>query len=249
MSAPILHQPALILHRSPWSESSFILRCLVSEYGIVSVLAKGARRPRSPFAGCLEPLSFVELGFSYRVGREMQTLTEVHVLERFESLWGHLHAQSLALSFVELLLALRIDGAHSSGVLLDFLKALRYINQNPIRALQKEGLLSLRLLARLCAHEGFALQLQNCAQCGCGLDEHSVALLQKAEGAFLCQSCALCSPEASVQSLWVALGAEPVQSPYWPHAEQLLLDYLCSHMPQVPLLKAREILLALRESL
>lgn len=246
MPPPILHLPALILHRSAWSESSWILRCLVADKGVVSVLAKGARRPKSPFAACLEPLNFVQLGMSYRSSREMQTLTEVQVLERFENLWGHMHAQALALSWVELVLALQVHEAHANEVLLDLLKALRFINTDPARALSREGLLSLRLMARLCTHEGFALQSESCENCAVSLNEYNVALLHKSAGAFVCQSCAQCSPEPAAVALWQGLCAQPVQSPLWPRAEQLLLDYLCNHAPQAPKLKAREVLLALR---
>lgn len=248
MPPSVLHLPALILHRSAWSESSWILRCLVADKGILSISAKGGRRQNSPFAGRLEPLSFVEIGFSHREHRDVQTLTEISVLERFPQVWGNLHAQALTLSWVELVLALQIHGSHANEALLDLLKALRFIEADPDKALAREGLLSLRFLSKLANYEGFALQIDSCQNCGIEINAHNVAQLQNSEGGFICEQCSNFHPDPASQALWLALCEKPTQSALWPRAETLLLDYLCCHAPHTPRLRAREVLLELRSN-
>ncbi|MET0311069.1 MAG: DNA repair protein RecO [Burkholderiaceae bacterium] len=50
------HEPAFILHRYDWSESSLILETLTRHHGRVALVAKGAKRPSSNFRPVLLPL-------------------------------------------------------------------------------------------------------------------------------------------------------------------------------------------------
>ncbi|WP_255429613.1 DNA repair protein RecO [Ramlibacter albus] len=56
-------QPAYVLHRYDWSESSLILEVLTRDYGRVAVVAKGAKRPSSNFRPVLLPLQRLEIAF------------------------------------------------------------------------------------------------------------------------------------------------------------------------------------------
>ena len=51
-AAPVL-QPAYLLHRYDWSESSLILDLFTREHGRVAVAAKGAKRPYSQLRAVL----------------------------------------------------------------------------------------------------------------------------------------------------------------------------------------------------
>lgn len=52
----VVHEPAFILHRYDWSESSLILETLTRHHGRVALVAKGAKRPSSNFRPVLLPL-------------------------------------------------------------------------------------------------------------------------------------------------------------------------------------------------
>jgi DNA repair protein RecO (recombination protein O) len=45
----IADEPAYVLHRYDWSESSLILELFTRHYGRVALVAKGAKRPSSNF--------------------------------------------------------------------------------------------------------------------------------------------------------------------------------------------------------
>jgi len=47
---------AVLLRRTAWSESSLIVQLLTRTHGRIALLARGARRAKSPFRGQLEPL-------------------------------------------------------------------------------------------------------------------------------------------------------------------------------------------------
>jgi len=74
-----LTTPAWVLRRVRWSESSLIVALYSLDCGRISVMAKGALRPDSHFAGALELFSGIEATVSRREGRELDTLTDACV--------------------------------------------------------------------------------------------------------------------------------------------------------------------------
>jgi DNA repair protein RecO (recombination protein O) len=56
-------EPAFVLHRYDWSESSLILEVFTRDYGRVAVVAKGAKRPSSSFRPILLPLQPLRVAF------------------------------------------------------------------------------------------------------------------------------------------------------------------------------------------
>jgi DNA repair protein RecO (recombination protein O) len=59
----IADEPAFVLHRYDWSESSLILELLTREYGRIAVVAKGAKKPSSNFRPVLLPLQPLHVAF------------------------------------------------------------------------------------------------------------------------------------------------------------------------------------------
>ncbi len=56
-------EPAFILHRYDWSESSLILEVFTRRHGRIALVAKGAKRPSSSFRPVLLPLQPLRLAF------------------------------------------------------------------------------------------------------------------------------------------------------------------------------------------
>jgi DNA repair protein RecO (recombination protein O) len=59
----ISDEPAFVLHRYDWSESSLILEVFTRQYGRVALVAKGAKRPSSNFRPVLLPLQPLRVSF------------------------------------------------------------------------------------------------------------------------------------------------------------------------------------------
>ncbi len=57
------HEPAYVLHRYDWSESSLILEVFTRHQGRIALVAKGAKRPASNFRPVLLPLQPLEVAF------------------------------------------------------------------------------------------------------------------------------------------------------------------------------------------
>ena len=56
-------EPAYVLHRYDWSESSLILEVFTCHHGRIALVAKGAKRPSSNFRPILLPLQPLRLNF------------------------------------------------------------------------------------------------------------------------------------------------------------------------------------------
>jgi DNA repair protein RecO (recombination protein O) len=70
-----------ILGRMPFGNTSLILRCLTQQAGRITLMARGATRPKGPFTGLLDLFYLADFLFQpARIG-EMHTLREVKVTE------------------------------------------------------------------------------------------------------------------------------------------------------------------------
>ena len=71
----------VVLRSQRHSETSLIVRWLTQDAGRVSTLAKGARRPKSAFAGKLDLFAQAEFTFNRSARSDLHTLREVSVNE------------------------------------------------------------------------------------------------------------------------------------------------------------------------
>ena len=70
---------AILLRKIPWSESSLIVTWLTERFGTVRTVARGARRPKSEFAGMLDLFYGADIAFSLSRKGDLHTLREVSV--------------------------------------------------------------------------------------------------------------------------------------------------------------------------
>jgi DNA repair protein RecO (recombination protein O) len=75
------HQPAFVLHRYDWSESSSIVELFTRDAGRVAVAAKGARRPTSNLRAVLMPFQRIHVAFGR--GRD-DAASDIHNLRAAE---------------------------------------------------------------------------------------------------------------------------------------------------------------------
>ncbi len=76
----------LILRTRPLTETSLIVHWLTPELGRVATVAKGARRPKSPFRGKLDLFYLADFSFARSRRSELHTLREVSLRETHRAL-------------------------------------------------------------------------------------------------------------------------------------------------------------------
>src|SRR5512147_2888837 len=73
--ARVDHQPGFVLHTTAWRETSLIVEAFTRDFGRMSLVARGAKRPTSQFRGLLSP--FTPLTFSWSGRSEAKNLVRV----------------------------------------------------------------------------------------------------------------------------------------------------------------------------
>ena len=96
----VSHEPAYVLHRYDWSESSLILEVFTRHHGRIALVAKGAKRPSSNFRPVLLPLQPLQL--NYGGDAEIRTLKGAewmggHVMPTGEALLSGYYVNELLL--------------------------------------------------------------------------------------------------------------------------------------------------------
>lgn len=100
-------QPAYVLHQRAYRDSSAIVELFTPEHGRVGVVARGIKRPKSPWRGLLQP--FQPLLVSWRGGGELKTLTGVEAQGMALSLSSQALASGFYLNELLMRLVARLD--------------------------------------------------------------------------------------------------------------------------------------------
>lgn len=176
---------SLVLQSFPYSETSKILRLYTREYGLRSVIVKGARRPRSRFGGLLEPFTEGIAGFSLREGRDLHTLTGWDLLRARQGLGRSLAAFAGASLLAELALRLGTEEAHPE--VFDLLSASwdAIAGASPTEA----EAATLGGAWQLVSLVGFEPQTDACVLCGRAMDPEEPARFDGAGGGVTCTRC------------------------------------------------------------
>lgn len=176
-----------MLRKIPFSETSLILKVYTRESGLVSLMAKGAKRPKSRFAGLLDFFNLNQFLYPEKSRSEIMTLADAGLIREFPRLKSDPVRQALAHLFMESFLKY-VQEPHKSlphyELLLGHLEGLD----------EASGLgdLALRLcdfLLGLAAASGFSPQFAHCAQCG-GVITGLRVRMDPELGGPLCASCA-----------------------------------------------------------
>ena len=102
-SKRISDEPAYVLHRHDWSESSLILEIFTRNHGRIALVAKGAKRPSSGLRPILLPMQPLHLAFGG--DSEIRTLKSAewmggHVMPTGEALLSGYYLNELVLSLL-----------------------------------------------------------------------------------------------------------------------------------------------------
>lgn len=166
-SVAILKTDSIVLRAIDYSETSLIVWLFTRAHGRVHVIAKGARRARSPFEGALEPLVRGELVF-YRKAKpdSLDTAKEFDPQDLHLGLRADLSRLHRGLYVGELLTELSEQEVASPEAFDAAVTALSALSRGPAEALE-QALVTCQL--RLLASSGLRPVLDRCARCGGGV--------------------------------------------------------------------------------
>ncbi|MDB6109662.1 MAG: nucleic acid-binding ob-fold [Pedosphaera sp.] len=117
----------LILRTRPLTETSLIVHWLTPELGRLATVAKGARRPKSPFAGKLDLFYLADFSFQRSRRSELHTLREVALKQMHAALrqdLGYVQQASYAAALIEQTTELETPLPEIFSLMAGFLKYL-----------------------------------------------------------------------------------------------------------------------------
>lgn len=178
-------EDAIVLQAFAYGDTSKILRLLTRGHGVVSVMAKGATRPKSRYGGLLDPFTEGVATIYMKETRDLQTLAGFELTRSGQRLGGDLVRFGGASLLAEIIL--QTASGQADDALYDRVSgALRTIAD--VTGPELETLL-LSELWGLIGHLGFAPELDNCIVCGRSVPPEVDALFDYGAGGIRCHFC------------------------------------------------------------
>lgn len=193
---PLVTTHATILKTYEYSETSKILRLLTRDQGLCSVIAKGARRPRSRFGGLLEPFTDGVATYYAKEGRDLHTLSGFELIRERQALGNDL---------------VRFAGA---GILTEMAFRFAPSAADPeLHAQLRSGLdrlvsdragIEIGILEetwKLIVTLGFGPSVDLCVECGSPLGQEEGARFNLIDGVIICHRCRPDAADLHLRSL------------------------------------------------
>jgi DNA repair protein RecO (recombination protein O) len=214
----IVRTEAFVLKAFRFGETSMIYRLLTRDRGVVPVIAKGARSPRSRLGAAVDPFRRLDVTYYDKPGREIQTLSQAEVLSDHRDILASLERLEAAGQWFRFLRALLPDGAPAEPIYALAVEALERLERLPVgRIARWQAYHRAAAANRL----GLAAQLDGCMGCGRDLPDGGPLWLSIEEGGLACAACAV--PDGS----WSALsGDEYAVLTLYHHPDWTLLEEL-----------------------
>lgn len=202
---------AVVLHAQLYSESSRILRLATRAQGMVSVIARGARKAQRRVGSAVDLFAEGEAAYYTKPGRDLQTLATFEVTRARAALGRDLDRFMTAAVLAELALRFGRDEPDPSWY-ATLVAALDAVEGAPAGMAREAGLAGAWALVGAL---GFTPSLDDCARCGRALDADADARFSQPLGGALCEPCGRLGgatrsvPAAARAALRVWLGADP----------------------------------------
>ncbi len=180
----LIKTTALVLESIRWHESSKIVTLYTRSEGMIKVIARGALRKKSQFAGRLETLNVVQCVISRKESRELQVLTQADILEPFAVLKADLRRLPYGLAIAEMLKKV-FEKGHKDEIFFDFLLQML----QTLSSSNRPEIVFWYFLLKFVSFLGFRPDFSRCLSCGRTNFPKGAWFVFK-EGALVCPACA-----------------------------------------------------------
>ena len=145
------------------SNSSKLVTLITEKYGLVKVMAKGARRPKSMFGASLEPITVADCIYYNKEMRDIQTLSSSEIVSPYLHIKDDLVLLSIASCMVEIGQTHTAEGDFSAGTFGLVVESLDGLESGRKKDSEKH---LWRFMMRLLAASGYKPLLDSCMKCG-----------------------------------------------------------------------------------
>jgi DNA repair protein RecO (recombination protein O) len=176
---------AIILRVFPWSETSLVVSLYTRDFGKLSALAKGARRPKGPFEAALDLLSVCRVVFIPKANDALDILTEAKLQRRFRA-----GARDLLRLYAGYYVAELLDRLTDKG---DSQPEIFELASATLESLENSAVdlpaIVLRWELQMLRLTGHLPSWECCAQCGRLVEECEWLMFGMLAGGVVCEKC------------------------------------------------------------
>lgn len=169
----------IVISETPYSESSKIINILTKEYGIIGVMARGARGIKSKLRSGTTKLTYATFHIYYKE-KGMSTLSSVDIIDNFKNIKTDINKISFAIYITELSSQV-MKHEYNIEVYNVLIAALKKINEGFDAAIIT-NILELKMLEYL----GVKPIIDECTSCG---SKTNIITISGDRGGYLCQNC------------------------------------------------------------
>ena len=220
---------AIVLHRYAYSDSSWIVKALTEESGIVSFIVKGGKRKESPFKGALDPLALSEVVFRENPNAELQYIKEATLIDWRKNMREDLLALAKAQVMAEMVLRYAPQGIPLQAEFALLEQAMGELER--FCGKPESSAVFARWLLKTCDAWGYTLDLSTCSRCSKSLDAPPADFIPET-GTIVCKECvgenAPRIRQETSEGIWNLLKGNEIAHPQY--LENALLTYLRQHI-------------------
>ncbi|MFC1490037.1 DNA repair protein RecO [Candidatus Latescibacterota bacterium] len=190
---------AIVSKTMKMSNSSKLATLITEDHGLVKVVAKGARRPKSVFGASLEPITLINCIYYYKEHRELQTISSTDIIEPYSDIKSDIFMVSIASCIVEIAQSHTALEDPEAGTFDLAMESLNGLSHSRPKDAEKH---LWRFVLRLLEAAGYSPVLDKCLICGKKPKNRSV-FFSFDEGGFICE----CTNKSQNYGLTVSPGS------------------------------------------
>lgn len=201
----------VVLRKTKLGESDLILTLLSSDGSQIRAVAKGARKPKSPFSTRLELHAVSDVLIAQ--GRSLDIVKEARLVAGHQGIRSSLERAAAAAPILELLWRVTQDGLPVARLFELTCASLDAIEDAPVEAAPRIAAASLLKILAFC---GFRPSFSRCVLCGRALEFHAgfdVAFSVQ-EGGVVCADCRTQCETVPIDAATIALARELLASTF-----------------------------------
>jgi DNA repair protein RecO (recombination protein O) len=228
---------AVVVHAFDYLETSRVFRLATREGAVQSVVARGARRPKSRFGTAVDLFAEGTAQIAVRPGRDMHNLIGFDITRSRHGLSESLSRFAAASALAELAARFAREDGHGAFY-AELTHALDRLNEAAPNEAREVGLAG---AWRLVAELGFTPTLERCASCHEMLGADDAAVFSHGAGGALCRQCAARAPTGRMLPPdarraihdWIAgVATSPLSDAEGRAHQRLLREFLHEHVAE-----------------
>ena len=220
---------AIVLHRYAYSDSSWIVKALTEDAGIISFIVKGGKRKESPYKGALDPLALSEVVFRENPNADLQYIKEATLIDWRKNMREDLLSLAKAQVMAEMVLRYAPQGIPLQAEFALLEQATDELERSCGKP--ESSSIFARWLLKTSDAWGYTLDLSTCSRCDKPLTAPPADFIPET-GTVVCRDCAGENTprirQETADGIWNLLQDKEIAHPQY--LENALLTYLRQHI-------------------